>query len=177
MKKFTIYIVLAILCIASVSVQVIAAKMNEHRDMTKHMRDSAREPHHMLAMAYKSNLMTFARILQQPAGRSEAVDTTMARSAVMEMRRSFEMLKQHHSDHERTMSDDMKVRMSKMTQQMDTRIATIDSRLDELELEVSYSVLNARNISELSRKIVHECNHIASMHTPARTGVTGRANR
>lgn len=171
MKRLTVCMVMAISCVAAVSAPAFATEMSSHHAMNMNamnMRAMARAPHHMLAMAYKDNMTLFAKTLQQPAGRTEALDIVMAREAVIEIRRSFGLMKQHCEDQMMTMSDDMREQMSMMTQQMDTKIATIGTRLEELELEVSYNALDARKISDLAGTIIHECDHMSRMHMPAR---------
>ena len=53
-------------------------------------------PHHALAMAYRDNLVTFAKALRGQVTHAKAVDLDLARPAVAGMRRSFDQMKEHH---------------------------------------------------------------------------------
>lgn len=172
MKSFTMNMVMAIACAAAVSAPALAAGMNRNHE--GHMQQMAREPHHVLAMAYNDNLKTFAKTLQRPAEQSESPNAVMARAAVGEMRRSFDLMKQHCQDHMATMNDTMKAQMSTMMQQMDTKTATINARLEDLEREVSYAALDARIISSLADKIIHSCDGMSQMHRSTRSNTRGR---
>lgn len=173
MKKFTVSIVMAILSVATVSAPALAAQMTASHARTMHKM--AREPHHMLAMAYKDNLVAFAKTLRLPAGQPEAVNPVLARAAVAEMRRSFGLMKQHCQDQMMTMNADTKTQMAKMMQQMDTKIMAIGDQLAALEREISYSTLDAKKISGIAGKIIHECDQMAKMHIPARNTARGHS--
>jgi hypothetical protein len=54
-------------------------------------------PHHALAMAYGESLATFARVMNGDASRSQMVNVELAKPATIEMRRSFEQMKVHHT--------------------------------------------------------------------------------
>ena len=54
-------------------------------------------PHHALAMAYGESLATFARAVNGDASRSQTVNVELAKPATIEMRRSFEQMKVHHT--------------------------------------------------------------------------------
>lgn len=53
-------------------------------------------PHHVLAMAYRDNLVTFTQALQGQVRQSKTVNPDLARPAVAEMRRSFDQMRQYH---------------------------------------------------------------------------------
>lgn len=85
-----------------------AGKMPEHRhDMPgmPGMTGMMNGPHHVLAMAYRENLITFTRALQQQVTGSKIVDRDMARPAVAEMRRSFDQMQLHHKAQMAMMAD------------------------------------------------------------------------
>ena len=83
-------------------------KMPQHQAGMKEMKDMSgmeSQPHHVLAMAYRANLETFARALLASSTKSKAVDVDLARPAVAEMRRSFDQMRQHHQAQMTTMGD------------------------------------------------------------------------
>jgi hypothetical protein len=59
---------------------------------------TANEPHHLLAMAYHQNLMTFAKALHEQTAQATTVEVEFARTAEKEMRHSFAEMKRHHAD-------------------------------------------------------------------------------
>lgn len=83
-------------------------KMPQHQAGMKEMKGMSgmvSQPHHVLAMAYRANLETFARALLASSTKSKAVDVDLARPAVAEMRRSFDQMRQHHQAQMTTMGD------------------------------------------------------------------------
>ena len=54
-------------------------------------------PHHALAMAYGESLATFARAVNADASQAQTVNVELARPATLEMRRSFDQMKVHHT--------------------------------------------------------------------------------
>src|ERR1035438_3275245 len=90
-------------------------------------------PHHVLAMAYRENLITFARALQTQVAQSKIVDLDLARPATAEMRRSFDQMNLHHKAHMAMMGDQqmpdtkaagMKMGGMKMVEHTNTPMAT-----------------------------------------------------
>lgn len=75
-------------------------------------------PHHALAMAYRESLATFARAVNADASTTHTVNVELAKPATVEMRRSFEQMKLHHSAHMAAMSA-----MSAMSAMMPTPMA------------------------------------------------------
>lgn len=151
MNRITVFVVTAISCITAVAMPVLANALNT-RDAID-LQNITREPQHILAMAYKDNLSTFAKTLRRPAGQSTVVNSIMTRAAVAEMRRSFDLMTQLFQSH---MSYDMDTLISPTQLRMNTKIATIGYLLEELEREVSYNALDARRISEMTEKIIAE---------------------
>ena len=111
------------------------------------MMDMASEPHHVLAMAYKDNLVSFAKALRQEAAKAKTVNLEFARTAVAEMKRSFDQMQEHHQDHMKTMDDKMKAQMADMMKQMDAHHSAIQEHLAALDKEVQTSAPDAKSIS------------------------------
>lgn len=59
--------------------------------------------HDVLAMAYMQNVAAFARTLKDRVDSTKSVDVDFARVAVVEMRRSFDTMQQHMTEHKRSM--------------------------------------------------------------------------
>jgi len=102
--------------LAGAQVRPIAADTMSTRIGAMRMADSADSmmtgPHHALAMAYGESLATFARVVNVEASRSPTINVELVRPATVEMRRSFEQMKMHHTAQMGTMSAMMQKPMS-----------------------------------------------------------------
>ncbi len=142
-------------------------------------------PHQALAMAYGENLATFARAVQRQASGSKTVDVDLARPAVVEMRRSFDQMKQHHQAHMSMMSDEMKSMMgSDMKQptsgtakpmaakmkQMEADMTSLGEHLTALEAAVSATTPFPKDVAAHAAEIVKHCAAMSRMHMSATPG-------
>jgi leucyl aminopeptidase (aminopeptidase T) len=135
-----------------------------HQHDMMEMSAMHQEPHHVLAMAYRDNLVSFARALQHQAGQAKTVDPEFARAAVAEMKRSFNQMEQHHQDHMKTMDDTMKAGMADTMKQMDAHNAAIKEHLAELDHDVHTSAPDATSVSQHVAEILKHCNGMSKMH-------------
>jgi hypothetical protein len=120
-------------------------------------------PHHVLAMAYRDNLATFARALQAQVTQSKTVNLDLAQPAVAEMRRSFDQMKQHHQAQMAMMGTQPKPAMSGTMQQMDARLAALNEHLTALESEVNASTPDPTKVSEHTTEILKQCAGMSAM--------------
>ncbi len=141
-------------------------------------KDMMMGPHQALAMAYGENLSAFARLVQRQASRSKTVDVDLARPAVVEMRRSFDQMQQHHKAHASMMGDGMKSTMgtdmkamagagtksmAAMMQQMETHMTSLNEHLTALETEVNASVPSPMSVSTHAAEMVKHCAAMSAM--------------
>ena len=134
-------------------------------DMAKmDMSDMMNEPHHVLAMAYKRNIETFAKALldQAQAGRPFSAD--FARAAVAEINRSFDKTEDHHREHMKTMSADMRSRMAAMMKEMDMHRSKLKVAIAALEKDVQNYTLNSKKIATDSADIIRHLDEMSKMH-------------
>jgi polyhydroxyalkanoate synthesis regulator phasin len=124
----------------------------------------ANEPHHVLAMAYRQSLATFAGALHEQTAGAGSVNVEFARAAVAEMRRSFDQMKQHHQEHMQTMSGEMHTKMSGMMQQMETHQTELGAQLTALEQEVQLSTPDTKKVSTLAASVNSHLNAMSKMH-------------
>lgn len=126
------------------------------------------EPHHVLAMAYHQNLAAFAKALHEQATSAGTLNIDFARTAVSEMRRSFDQMKQHHKEHMEGMSAEMHAKMgakmSGMMDKMQTHQADLNTQLTALEQEVNSSSPDAKKISTLAGGIHARLAEMTAMH-------------
>jgi cytochrome c556 len=140
--------------------------MPQQQDSMKRMQGMSgmmEGPHHVLAMAYRDNLATFARALQEQVTKSKTVNLDLARPAVAEMMRSFDQMKQHHQAQMTMMGDQTKPSMSGMMQQMETHLTALSNHLTALESEVNASTPDPNKVSEHTTEILKQCAGMSAM--------------
>ncbi len=144
------------------------AKMPQHQEGMKGMSDMIVGPHHVLAMAYRDNLATFARALRGQDTQSKTVDLDLARPAVAEMRRSFDQMQQHHQAQMTMMGDRARPPMPPTMQNMKTHLTALGEHLTALESEVNASTPDARKVSEHTTEILKQCAAMSAMSAKAK---------
>lgn len=145
-------------------------KMSQHPEGMKDrhgMSGMMEGPHHVLAMAYRDNLTTFARALQGQVTHSKSVDLDMARPAVAEMTRSFDQMKQHHVAQMKMMGE-QKAPMSGMMKQHETQLAALSEHLTALQSEVSLGTPDPKKVSEHTTEILKQCARMSAMSGKAK---------
>lgn len=78
---------------------------NKQMDMqhgSMNMSKMIDDGHDVLAMAYMQNVAAFAQTLKDSVDSAKSVDADFVRAAVAEMRRSFDAMQQHMTDHKRS---------------------------------------------------------------------------
>ena len=149
-------------------------KMPQHQDGMKDMKDMKGMqgmmggPHHVLAMAYRDNLATFARALRGQVTQTKSVNLDLARPAVFEMRRSFDQMREHHQAQMKMMGDHAERPMPPGMQHMDTHLAALGEHLTALESEVNASMPDHRQVSEHATAILKQCAEMSAMPAKAK---------
>lgn len=144
--------------------EMAKSKMSKGQHGMMDMSAMMQEPHHRLAMAYKDNLVNFAKALRQEAAEAKTVNPEFARAAVEEMKRNFDQMQQHHQDHMKTMDEKMKAQMADMMKQMDAHHSAIQKYLAALDKEVQTSAPDSKNISKYVAEILKDCDAMPKMH-------------
>jgi hypothetical protein len=144
-------------------------KMAQHQPGMMDMSAMKEEPHHVLAMAYKDNLVNFAKALHHEASQTKPINPEFARAAVAEMRRSFDRMLEHHQGHMKTMDmkamdEQMKSRMADMMKQGEAHHTAIGEHLAALEKEVQAAAPDAKDVSEHVAEILGQCEGMSKMH-------------
>lgn len=138
-------------------------KMPQHTEAMKGMQGMTGmmgAPHHVLAMAYRDNLATFAKALQGQVAHSKTVDLDLARPAVAEMRRSFDQMQQHHQAQMTQMAmmgDSTKAPMAGAMQHMETHLTALSEHLTALEAEVNAGTPDPKKVSDHTAEILKQC--------------------
>lgn len=125
-------------------------------------------PHHVLAMAYRENLITFAQALHGEVAHATTVNMDVATPAVAEMRRSFDQMTEHHKAQMGTMSAPPTASMSAMMTQMETHLTALGAHLTELEAEVKAATPDPKKVSEHTAEILKHGAEMSAMHAKAK---------
>jgi hypothetical protein len=120
-------------------------------------------PHHVLAMGYRANLMTFARAVRAQSTKSATVDLDLARPAVAEMRRSLDQMQQHHAAQMATMGPGATPPMKESMDHMASHLTSVTEHLTALEAELNASTPDPKRVSEHASGILKECDGMAPM--------------
>ena len=138
----------------------------QHPDQAKGMSGMSQmmnDPHHVLAMAYRDNLATFARALRAQVNQGKSVNLDLARPAVAEMRRSLDQIRQHHQAHAGMMGTQPTGATSTAMQHMDTHLTALNEHLDALEAEVNGATPDPKKVTDHLNGIVKECAGMSAM--------------
>ncbi|HSB08905.1 MAG TPA: hypothetical protein VLM38_05300 [Blastocatellia bacterium] len=123
------------------------------------------EPHHVLAMAYRENAARFAKALRDQAQQG-SLSSDFARAAASEIGRSLDQADDHHREHVKTMSADMRLKMAAMLKEMDTRSSKLKDAFRALEKDVGEYTLNSKQIATDSDEILKRLEDMPKMHHP-----------
>jgi|CZKC01.1.fsa_nt_gi hypothetical protein len=172
-KLFYVIALLAIVATTSIAGAVAATSQQDKDKMSQGMMDMSammNEPHHQLAMAYKENMVNFAKALRQATTDTNTVNAPFARDAVAEMKRSFDQMQEHQQDHMKTMDDKMKAmdekmktNMAGMMKQMEAQTGAIKEDLAALDKEVQTSAPDSKRISSYVDDILKNCDSMSKM--------------
>jgi hypothetical protein len=133
-------------------------------DMSKmDMSSIMNEPHHALAMAYMQNLGTFAKTLLTQTEGSSPMDAKFARAAVAEMKRSLDQMDEHHGEHMKTMSAEMRSHMAAMMKDMETHRTMLKDAVSALEKDVRADHPDSKQIAADSDKILKHLDEMSKM--------------
>jgi hypothetical protein len=163
----TILSVIALIMFGAVTAPAQTSKQGQeqtHRDLKIDMPGMMNEPHHVLAMAHRQNIGTFAKALRDQAQLGTPLSADFARAAVAEMNRSFDQAEEHDREHVKTMSADMRSRMAAMIKEMDLLRSKLKVAITALEKDVQDYTLNPKKITTDSAEIIRYLDEISKMH-------------
>jgi len=140
----------------------------EHKGHSPMGMEMAHEPHHVLAMAYHRNLATFAKALHDQTAKASSVNVEFARTAVAEMRRSFDQMKQQHQACMQAMSAEMQAKMKDKMQQMEPHQSQLNEQLTALEQEVQSAAPDPKKVSTLASNVLTHLDAMSKMYHGSR---------
>ena len=141
-----------------------AQKPGQH-DMSKmDMSSMMSEPHHALAMAYMENIGTFAKTLHNQAEGSSPLNAKFARAAVAEIKRSLDQMEEHHSEHMKMMSAEMRSHMAAMMKDMEVHHSGLKAAVSALEKDVRADQPDSRQVAADSADVLKHLDEMSKMH-------------
>ena len=134
-------------------------------DMSKmDMSSMMNEPHHALAMAYMQNLGTFAKALHNQAEGSSPLSAKFARAAVADMKRSLDQMEEHHGEHMKMMSEDMRSHMAAMIKDMEMHRSMLKDAVSALEKDVRVDRPDSKQVAADSANVLKHLDEMSKMH-------------
>ena len=123
------------------------------------------EPHYVMAMAYLQTIGTFAKALGDQASGDQQLSADFARATVDEINRSLDKAKEHHQEHLKTMSSDIRLRLAAMVKEMDLQHAKLNDAVKALEKDVQNYTLDAKQIATDSQAILKHLDELSKMYS------------
>lgn len=134
-------------------------------DMSKmDMASMMNEPHHGLAMAYMQNIGTFAKTLHHQAQGSGPLNVKFARAAVAEIRRSLDQTEEHHAEHMKMMSEEMRSHMAAMMKDMEMHRSMLKDAVSALEKDVKADQPDSKQVAADSANVLKHLDEMSKMH-------------
>ena len=134
-------------------------------DMSKmDMAGMMNEPHHALAMAYMQTIGTFAKTLHNQAEGSSPLNAKFARAAVAEIKRSLDQMEEHHGEHMKMMSEEMRSHMAAMMKDMDMHRSMLKDAVSALEKDVKADQPDSKQVAADSANVLKHLDEMSKMH-------------
>ena len=122
--------------------------MKQHPELKMQMMQN---PDAQLAMAYRKNILAFAKALDVMARKSETVPQPFARIATGEMKRSMEQMEKYHKTLHSNLSEDAKAKLGDLPKQMDEHLTKVKAEIYSLnELAQGDRVASSEVLSRTS---------------------------
>jgi hypothetical protein len=140
-----------------------AKATNQSKDTAAKQIKKAKEPNQVLASAYHQSLLTFSQALHGQAVGSAPMNVDCARSAVTEIRRSYDMMEKYNKKYMETLSAETRTKEAATTKQMETYRADLNVRLTELEKEIALDVPDAKTVATLTTALQTHLNAMSKL--------------
>lgn len=149
-----------------VSTQVSRKKQENLPINTLKIDTSAKmqEPHHVLAMAYRQTIRTFAQALLDQAQSNGALSADFARAAVTEMNRNFDSSEDHYKQHMKPTNSDARLMTASAIKEMDINRSRLKDAIDILEKGVENYTLNSKQIAIDSAEVIRHLDEISKIY-------------
>jgi hypothetical protein len=142
-------------------------KGQKHLDqemLKKELSGRKNEPHYVMAMAHLQNIGTFAKALSNQAQESNQLSADFARAVVAEINRNLDKVVEHHQEHLKTISADMRSKLAAKMKEMDTHRSKLNDAVNALGKDVQNYTLDAKQIAADSAAILEHLDELSKIH-------------
>lgn len=140
-------IVVILLCVGGIAAQ-------DGKKMKMDMAAMHKSPHHMVMMAYRSNVLTFAKTLRDMTKAGKLEDVGLARNAFAEIKRSMDQMEQMHQSHMGKMSVEKQNMMKPMMEKMKAENAVVKEHFFALEKALQADSPDAMEVNKHAAALV-----------------------
>ncbi len=130
-----------------------AKKMKSESMAMAGMKNS---PHHSVMMAYRQNVLTFAKTLRDMSKSAQLEDAGLAREAFAEIKRGMERMNEIHQSHAGKMSAEMRDKMKPMMEKMQAGRAAKSEHVLALGRALEAATPNARELEIHANALVSQ---------------------
>lgn len=124
------------------------------KEMMMRMMAMHKSPHHTVMMAYRQNVLTFAKTLRDMAKGGKLIDVELARNAFAEIKRSMEKMDDIHQSQMSKMSAEMHEMMKPMMEKMQTEKAIVKEHILALEKALQMDAPDAPEVEKHAAALV-----------------------
>ena len=153
MKKQMLVIWTAIIVVL-LSVGSIAAQ--DGKKMKMDMAAMMKSPHHTVMMAYRQNVLTFAKSLRDMTAGGKLEDVELARNAFAEIKHSMEKMGEIHQSQMGKMKPEMMTMMKPMMEKMQTENMPVKEHITALENALQVAAPNAMDVNKHAAALVRQ---------------------
>ena len=151
MKKQMIVMGMAIAMVL-LTVGNIAAQ--DGKKMKMDMAAMMKSPHHSVMMAYRQNVLTFAKSLRDMTAGGKLEDVELARNAFAEIKHSMEKMDELHQAQMGKMKPEMMTMMKPMMDKMQAESMSVKEHITALENALQATAPNAADVNKHAAELV-----------------------
>lgn len=153
MKKQMIVMGMAI---AMVLLTIGSIAAQDSKKMKMDMMAMMKSPHHTVMMAYRHNVLTFAKILRDMTAGGKLEEVELTRNAFTEIKHSLEKMEEIHQSHMGKMKPEMMTMMKPMMEKMQAEQAIVKGHILELEKALQVATPNALDVNTHATALVKQ---------------------
>lgn len=142
-------VAVVLLCVGVVVAQ-------DGKKMKMGMAEMHKSPHHAVMMAYRHNVLMFAKTLRDMAQAGKLEDVDLARTAFAEIKQSMAKMEEVHQAHMGKMSAEKRAMMKPMMEKMQAQQALVKEHILELEKALQMVAPDAREVEKHAAALVSQ---------------------
>ena len=151
-------IIVVLLSVGGIAAQDVK-KMDKDKMKKDGMMDMAamkKSPHHTVMMAYRQNVLAFAKTVRDMTKDGKLEDVELARNAFAEIKHSMEKMEEVHQSHMGKMKPEMMTMMKPMMEKMQTEKAVVKEHILALEKALLADAPDAGEVNKHAAALVSQ---------------------